>query len=318
MKIVVLDGFTLNPGDLDWRAFQELGDLTVYDRTAKEEILERAAGADVILTNKTPLSAAMLSELPALKYIGVLATGYNVVDTAAAAEQGVIVTNVPDYSTNSVVQLVFALLLEHVNHVSAHSEASRGGRWAAGPDFTFSLHPLHELAGKTIGIVGFGGIGQQVARVALAFGMHVLVHTRTEKAVAGLEAVGFAALGELFANSDIISLHCPLTPDTAGMINTESLALMKRTALFINTARGGHVIEQDLADALNKGIIAGAGLDVLGVEPPAADNPLLHAMNCIITPHIGWASVEARGRLMAIAASNLQSYLRSDAVNRVN
>ncbi|WP_308639193.1 D-2-hydroxyacid dehydrogenase [Paenibacillus silvisoli] len=318
MKIVVLDGFTLNPGDLDWNELEQLGELVVYDRTAREDIVGRAAGAEVVLTNKTPLSAETIRSLPELRYIGVLATGYNIVDTKAAAEQGVTVTNVPDYSTHSVVQLVFALLMEHAYHAGAHSSAVHNGRWSAGPDFSFSLHPLMELAGKTIGMIGYGQIGQQVAKAALAFGMNVIVHTRTEKSVPGLEAVRFVPIDELFRSSDIVTLHCPLTPDTTEVVNARTLGLMKRTALLINTARGGHIHEQDLADALNGGRIAGAGLDVLSVEPPAIDNPLLRAANCVITPHIGWATVEARRRLMAIASANLRSFQLGDVRNRVN
>lgn len=318
MRIVVLDGYTLNPGDLNWEEIGALGELTVYDRTAKADIVARAAGAKIVLTNKTPLSSEEIRELPDLAYIGVLATGYNIVDTAAAAERGIVVTNVPDYSTNSVAQLVFAYLLEHAYHVGAHSEASRGGRWAAGPDFTFSLHPFQELAGKTLGVVGFGGIGQQVARIALAFGMKVVVHSRTEKRVAGLESVAFVSQEALFRMSDAITLHCPLTEDTKGMINKETLAFMKPNAVLINTARGGHIVERELADALNEGIIAGACLDVLAVEPPAPDNPLLTAANCVLTPHIGWATVDARNRLMTIAAGNLSAFLTAEPINRVN
>ncbi|SFS80396.1 D-2-hydroxyacid dehydrogenase [Paenibacillus sp. BC26] len=318
MRIVVLDGFTLNPGDLDWAEFNELGELIVYERTAREDIVNRALRADVVLTNKTPISAEIMAKLPQLQYIGVLATGYNVVDTEAAAEHDIVVTNVPDYSTHSVVQLVFALMLELTYHVTAHSSAVHSGRWSAGPDFTFSLHPLMELSGKTMGIVGYGQIGQQVARAALAFGMNVVVHTRTPKVVPGLESVAFVSNSELFRTADVVSLHCPLTQDTTGLVNQRTLGLMKRSAILINTARGGHVVEQDLANALNSGRIAGAGLDVLSVEPPAVDHPLLHAANCTITPHIGWATVEARKRLMGIAADNLRSFMQGDARNQVN
>ncbi|QHT60597.1 D-2-hydroxyacid dehydrogenase [Paenibacillus lycopersici] len=318
MKIIVLDGYTLNPGDVSWDEIGRLGELTVYDRTPQEEIAKRASGAEIVLTNKTPLAAETIAELPELAYIGVLATGYNVVDTDAAAKRGIVVTNVPNYSNQSVAQLVFAFMLEHASRVGAHSEAARGGRWAAGPDFMFALSPLHELAGMTLGILGYGSIGRQVARIALAFGMRVIVHSRTEKAAAGLESVRFVSKETLFREADVVSLHCPLTPDTQGIINTDTIALMKREALLVNTARGGHVVERDLADALNAGTIAAAGLDVLGAEPPAPDNPLLSAANCMITPHIGWATVEARRRLMAIAAGNLRAYLQGDAVNRVN
>ena len=318
MRIVVLDGYTLNPGDLDWEAIGGLGELTVYDRTPKEEIATRAAGADILLTNKTPLSGELIEGLTELKYIGILATGYNIVDVEAAMKRDIVVTNVPDYGNNSVAQLVFAFILQHASRVGAHSEAARGGRWAAGPDFTFALSPLHELAGMTLGIVGFGSIGQQVARIALAFGMRVIVHSRTAKIVPGLEPVRFVPKEGLFREADVVTLHCPLTADTQGLINAATLAMMKKSALLINTARGGHVVERDLADALNAGVIAAAGLDVLSAEPPSPANPLLTAANCMITPHIGWATVEARGRLMDIASGNLAAFLQGRAVNRVN
>ncbi|MBO7744173.1 D-2-hydroxyacid dehydrogenase [Paenibacillus sp. MWE-103] len=317
-KIVVLDGYTLNPGDLSWDEISVLGELAVYDRTSYEEIVSRAAGAELVLTNKTPLPAEIIRELPSLLYIGVLATGYNIIDLNEAAAREIVVANVPDYSNASVAQLVFAFLLEFASRVGVHSDAARGGRWAAGPDFTFTLSPLRELAGKTLALIGFGSIGQQVARIALAFGMKVIVHTRTPKDVAGLEAVRFVTKEDAFREADIVSLHCPLTPDTQGIVNRDTLALMKRDALLVNTARGAHVVEQELADALNEGRIAGAGLDVLGAEPPAPGHPLLAAANCLVTPHIGWATVEARSRLMAVAANNVRSFLRGNAVNRVN
>ncbi|QYR19826.1 D-2-hydroxyacid dehydrogenase [Paenibacillus sp. sptzw28] len=317
MNIVVLDGYTLNPGDLTWDELSALGTLTVYERTATEDIVKRAAGADVVLTNKTPLSAETIGQLQDLKYIGVLATGYNIVNIEAAAKQGIIVTNVPDYSTFSVVQLVFAFLLERCHHVKEHSDAVHSGRWSAGPDFMFSLHPLYELSGKTMGIIGFGQIGQQVARAASAFGMDICVHTRTPKQAAGLEHVRFVSVDELFAQSDIVTLHCPLTDETAGIVSSRTLELMKPSAFIINTARGGHIVEQDLADALRRGQIAGAALDVLSVEPPPANHPLLDTPNCYITPHIGWATVDARQRLMSIASANLRSFMEGNAVNRV-
>jgi len=318
MNIVVLDGYTLNPGDLSWEAFEEMGTVTVYDRTEEEQIVERAKEADVVLTNKTPLAASALTALPRLCYIGVLATGYNIVDLAAASGQGIVVTNIPDYSTASVVQLVFAYLLEHCHHVQRHSDAVHSGRWSGSRHFMFADYPLAELAGKTIGIVGYGQIGQQVARVALAFGLNVIVQTRTEKRIEGLEAVRFASLEQLLETSDFVTLHCPLTPDTQGIINARTLERMKPTALFINTARGGHVVEADLAAALNEGRIASAAVDVLFVEPPPADNPLIGARNCYITPHIGWATFEARRRLMGIAADNLKQFHSGSPVNRVN
>ncbi|CAH1197904.1 Hydroxypyruvate reductase [Paenibacillus plantiphilus] len=318
MNIVVLDGYTLNPGDLSWEEFRSLGKLTIYDRTAPEEIAARSQGADVLLTNKTPLTAETIRELPELKYIGVLATGYNIVDMAAASAQGIVVTNVPDYSTQSVVQLVFALLLQHCSHVSEHNEAVHEGRWSAAQDFMFTLQPLMELAGKTMGIIGFGGIGQGVARAAAAFGMKICVYTRTPRNVPGLEYVQFVAADELFTTADVVTLHCPLTTETAGIVNSRTLGLMKSSAYLINTARGGHIIEQDLADALHAGRIAGAALDVLAVEPPPRDHPLLGVRNCYITPHIAWATVEARSRLMQIAAGSLQSFQKGQIVNQVN
>ncbi|MFC4776469.1 D-2-hydroxyacid dehydrogenase [Paenibacillus sp. GCM10023252] len=318
MRIVVLDGLTANPGDLTWKAFEEMGELQVYERTSPSEVAERARGATMILTNKTPLPAEIIAQLPELKYIGVLATGYNVVDTKGAAERGIVVTNVPDYSTMSVVQLVFAFLLEHCHHVQRHADEVADGAWESCADFSFTSFPLMELAGKTFGIVGYGQIGQAVARAALVFGMKVAVHTRTVKTIPGLEAVQFVSLDELLSCSDVLSLHCPLTPETLGIINKTNLARMKPSAFLINTARGGHVVEADLADALNHGIIAGAGLDVLNAEPPAPGHPLIRASNTFITPHIGWATKEARARLLQVAVTNLKSYLSGRIVNRVN
>ncbi|PWV91962.1 glycerate dehydrogenase [Paenibacillus cellulosilyticus] len=317
MNIVVLDGYTLNPGDLSWALFEALGQVTVYDKTEPALVAQRAQEADVVLTNKTPLNEATIAALPRLRYIGVLATGYNVVDIAAAAEKGITVTNIPDYSTMAVAQLVFAYMLEHCHHVRQHSDSVRGGQWSRSEHFMFANYPLIELAGKKIGIVGFGQIGQQVARIALAFGMKVLVNSRTEKWVAGLEDVQFVSLQELLSASDYITLHCPLTEQTAKMINNETIGCMKPTAFLINTARGGHIAEDELAAALNEGRIAGAAVDVLSVEPPTAGNPLIGARNCLITPHIGWATFEARQRLMAIAANNLAQYKAGHPINRV-
>lgn len=317
MNIVVLDGYTLNPGDLSWAPLEALGSLTVYDRTPPELVLERAKNADAVLTNKTPLSAESIAELPNLRYVGVLATGYNVVDIEAAAARGITVTNVPDYSAYSVAQLVVAFMLHHCHRIAEHDKAVQEGRWSAGPDFTFSLFPLQELHGKTIGIVGFGGIGRQVARAAIAFGMEVLVHTRTPKPSPEWAAVRFVPLDELLRAADFVTLHCPLTPQTSGMINRQTLGLMKRGAYLINTARGGHIAEAELAEALREGRIAGAGLDVLSAEPPPADHPLLGAQNCTITPHIAWATAEARGRLLRIAADNLFHFEQGDVRNKV-
>jgi len=316
MNIVVLDGFTLNPGDLQWNELQSLGTCTVHDRTLPGEIIERAKDAEIVLTNKVVLSREIISRLPNLKYIGVLATGYNVVDTAAVKEKNIVVTNVPAYSTISVAQTAFSLLLELTHHAGHHSDAVRNGKWSGSKDFTFRDFPLVELAEKKFGIVGFGNIGQAAARIASAFGMTVLVSTRTKKTNG--EAVLFVDTETLFSESDVVSLHCPLTDATKHLVNRNTLALMKQTAFLINTSRGGLIDEPALAAVLNAGTIAGAGLDVLSSEPPAADNPLLSAKNCIITPHIAWASFEARRRLMAVAAGNVRSFIDGRPVNVIN
>lgn len=317
MRIVVLDGYALNPGDLSWDKLKMLGDVVIHDRTAPADILARSAGADALLTNKTPLTADTLRQLPDLKNIGVLATGYNIVDVAAARELGITVTNIPDYSTASVAQLTIALLLELCHHAQAHSDAVRTGRWVASRDFCFWDSPLVELAGKTLGIVGFGRIGMQVAGIAAAFGMQVIGYSRRQTDQTARQGFRWAGMDELLAQSDVVSLHCPLTPETSGIINRETLGKMKRTAFFINTSRGPLVVEQDLADALNAGRIAGAALDVLSTEPPKPDNPLLTAKNCIITPHIAWATYDARVRLMDIAADNLRRFMNGSPVNTV-
>ena len=319
MKIVVLDGYALNPGDLSWDPIKELGDVEIYHRTPDDLIIERARGAEILLTNKTPLTRETLSQLPDVKYIGVLATGYNVVDIDAAKERNIIVTNVPAYSTDSVAQLVFALLLEHCHHVQNHSNAVRRGDWSNSKDFTFWNYPLIELAGKTMGIIGFGRIGQKVADVAEVFGMKVIAHSRTITDQSHRKNFRWAqSLDELLQESDVVSIHCPLFEETRGLINMDRLKKMKKTAFLINTSRGPVVVEEDLAEALNKGIIAGAGLDVLSQEPPAKDNPLLTAKNCIITPHIAWATKEARQRLMKIATDNLKAYLEGKPINIVS
>jgi glycerate dehydrogenase len=317
-RIVILDGYTLNPGDLDWGPIERFGDLMVYERTAESQVVERAANAEIVLTNKSVLSAENLKQLPQLKYIGVLATGYNVVDVKAASDLGIVVSNVPDYSTNSVAQLVFALLLEHCNHVQAHSDAVHAGEWGRCADFTFRSFPLMELAGKTMGIIGFGQTGQQVARLALAFGMKVVIQSRTPKQIPGLEQVQFLSREQLLTESDVITLHCPLTSDTEKMINRDTLSLMKQTAFFINIARGGLMVEQDVAHALAAGTISGAGIDVLSTEPPAIDNPLIGAPNCWITPHIAWSTVEARARLISIAADNLGAFIAGKPIHVVS
>ena len=314
-KIVVLDGYTLNPGDLSWDGLKQLGEVTVHDFTPADKILVRADGAAILFTNKTPLAAETLAQLKDLRYIGVLATGYNVVDIAAAAQLGIVVTNIPTYGTQSVAQMVFALLLELCHHVQLHSDAVKAGEWTSSRDFCFWKAPLIELLGKTIGIVGFGRIGRQVACVAHALGMRVIAHDKRQADTPEYDGFKWVTLNELLQEADVISLHCPLFPDTQGMISKKSLARMKKTAFLINTARGPLIVEQDLADALDNGQIAGAALDVLSVEPPPAENPLLKAKNCLITPHISWATKEARTRLMNIAVENLKAYLDGEPAN---
>lgn len=316
MKIIVLDGFTLNPGDLSWNALEQLGELTVYDRTPVEQVVERCAGATVVFTNKVPVTAVAMQALPELKFIGVLATGHNIVDIVAAKQQGITVSNVPGYSTASVVQLAFGLLLELTHHVQRHSDAVFSGKWSQSKDFSFHDFPLRELEGKTMGIIGYGSIGKQVGAVAKAFGMKVVAASSTRAAMNN--DVERLPLNGLLQQSDVVSLHSPLTPETDGLINARTLALMKPSAFLINTSRGPLIVEEDLANALSKGVIAGAGLDVLSKEPPDAHNPLFKAPNCIITPHIAWASKEARERLMDLTVKNLQAFLNGQPVNAVN
>jgi len=315
MNIVVLDGYTLNPGDLSWDGLRALGQCHIHDRTLPGAVRERAQGAELVLTNKTLLPRLDLEALPVLKYIGVLATGYNVVDLAAARERGVVVTNVPAYSTRAVAQLTFALLLELAHHAGLHAQSVREGRWCQSRDFCYWETPLLELEGLTFGIVGFGRIGQTVAQVAAAFGMNVLVCSR--RPTPSSEAFRCVDLETLFREADVLSLHCPLTPATEGLVNAARLRLMKPTAFLINTGRGPLVVERDLADALNRGQIAGAGLDVLCTEPPPASNPLLTARNCCITPHIAWAAQAARRRLMDIAVENIRAFLAGRPQNVV-
>ncbi|MGN7164245.1 D-2-hydroxyacid dehydrogenase [Paenibacillus cellulositrophicus] len=318
MNIVVLDGHTLNPGDLSWDELGKLGSVTVYERTPAGLIQERIGNAEIVLTNKTPLTREVLEAAENLRYVGVLATGYNVVDIDAAAARGITVTNVPAYGTESVAQFVFALLLELCHQIGRHGDSVRSGDWAKAVDFSYTLTPQIELWGKTMGIVGYGRIGRQVARLAEAFGMRVLVSGRPGKAGGNEEdADQRVPLEQLLAESDVVSLHCPLTPETDGLINRERLALMKPSAFLINTARGGLLQEQDVADALNEGRLAGAALDVLAAEPPAADHPLAYAPRCIITPHMAWAAVEARERLMSIAVGNVAAFLEGRPVNTV-
>ena len=316
INIVVLDGRTLNPGDLSWEPIEKSGNLMAYDRTEPGLVIERSINADVILTNKTLITRDDIAVLPRLKYIGVLATGYNVVDTEAASEAGVVVTNIPAYSTMSVAQQIFSLILTITNHSEYYAEQNRLGRWSLNEDFCYTDYPMMELDGKHLGIVGYGHIGQATACVAKAFGMEVSVVS--SKKAEDIPEVRKGDLHDIFSNCDIICLCCPLTADNAGMVNKDLLAVMKKTAILINTARGGLVNDRDLADALNAGCIYAAGMDVLCKEPPESDNPLLHARNCYVTPHIAWASREARLRLMDIAADNLRAFLDGNPVNVVN
>ncbi len=317
MKIVILDGYTENPGDLSWEGFESLGALTVYDRTPADKIVERIGDAEIVITNKTPISAQILSACPAIKYIGLLSTGYNVVDIDAARVKGIPVTNIPTYGTAAVGQFAIALLLEICHHIGHHSEAVYEGRWTKGEDWCFWDYPLIELAGKTIGIVGFGRIGQVTGTIAKAMGMRVIAFD-LQPNDAGRAIAEYVELDTLLTQSDVISLHCPLFPATQGLINKETIAKMKDGVIILNNSRGPLIVEQDLADALNSGKVAAAGLDVVSSEPIREDNPLLNAKNCIITPHISWAPKESRKRLMDIAVENLKAYQSGSPVNVVN
>ena len=317
MKIVVLDGYTLNPGDLSWEGLENFGELTVYDRTPEDKILERMKDAEAVYTNKTPISKSTIAACPNLKYIGVLATGYNVVDVEAAKECNIHVSNIPEYGTTAVAQMVFALLLEVCHHAAAHSDAVYAGDWTNNQDWCFWNYPLIELAGKTMGVIGFGRIGQNTAKIAVAFGMKVLAYDEYPNDD-GRGLGEYVSLDELLAKSDVIALHCPLFPSTQGMINKNNIAKMKDGVILINNSRGPLVVEQDLADALNSGKVYAAGLDVVSTEPIKADNPLLKAKNCIITPHISWAPKESRQRLMDLATDNLKSFLDGNPNNIVN
>jgi glycerate dehydrogenase len=323
LKIVVLDGYTLNPGDLSWEGISQFGDLTVYDRTAykpggEDLVVERAREADAILLNKTLLNREMIGRLPKLKYVGVLATGYNIVDIEAARERDIVVTNVPTYGTTAVAQMTFALLLELCHHVGEHSRAVHNGEWVENPDWSFWKYPLVELAGKSMGIIGYGRIGSEVGKIAKAFGMEVLAMASSPKPELETESLRFAPLDEILEKSDVISLHVPLFDSTKGMINKESIDKMKRNVMIINTSRGPLIVEEDLAEALNTGRIAGAALDVVSSEPIDPDNPLLKADNCILTPHIAWAPKESRKRLMDVAVKNLKEFLDGNPINVVN
>ena len=310
MKIVLLDGYTENPGDLSWEGFAALGELTVYDHTSANEIIPRIGDAEIVITNKTPMTAQTFDACPQIRYVGVLATGYNVVDVEAARQRGIVVTNVPTYGTMAVAQHTFALLLELCHHVGAHNAAVQQGRWTNGRDFCFWDYPLTELSGKTLGVIGYGRIGQAVANIARSFGMQVL-------ACSAHGGEGQVSLDEVIARSDVISLHCPLTSKNEKFINREAIARMKNGVMIVNTARGQLIDEDDLREALLSGKIAGAAVDVASVEPIRADNPLLGLENCIITPHIAWAPRESRQRLMDVAVSNLASFLKGKTVNNV-
>ncbi|MBQ6076377.1 MAG: D-2-hydroxyacid dehydrogenase [Lachnospiraceae bacterium] len=320
MKITVLDGYTENPGDLSWEGLEQLGEVTVYDRTSYEEsplIAERIGNAEIVVVNKTPVSRATLDKCPNVKLIAVLATGYNVVDHAYAKEKGIPVVNVPTYGTASVSQFSIALLLEVCHHIGHHSDSVHAGRWADNADWCYWDHPLIELEGKTIGIIGFGRIGQQEGRIAKALGMNVIAYDLYPND-RGREIGTYVELDELYAAADVITLHCNLTPENTGMINKDSIAKMKDGVILINNARGQLIVEQDVADALNAGKIAAAGLDVVYTEPIRADNPLLGAKNCIITPHISWAPKESRRRIMDTTVANVRAFLAGEPVNVVN
>lgn len=318
MKICILDGYSLNPGDLDWSPVERLGDVTLFDRTPADKIVERAADADIVLTNKVPFSADTLRQLPRLRFICVLATGYNIIDTEAAARQGVVVANIPAYSTMSVAQMAFAHILNIINHVASYAREVADGKWTNCPDFCFWDSALTELAGKTMGIVGLGNTGMATARIAVAMGMKVVAMT-SKSADTLPEGITPAPLDDVLASADVVSLHCPLTPSTRHLINAASIAKMKPSAILINTGRGPLVDEQAVADALNGGRLAAFGADVLSQEPPRGDNPLLSARNCFLTPHIAWATLEARTRLMSTATENVRQFIAGEPVaNRVN
>ena len=318
MKMVVLDGYTENPGDLSWDGLREFGELTVYDRTGSEdEVIARIGEAEVVFVNKVPITKRVLEECPNIKFISVLATGYNVIDIKAAAEKGIVVSNIPSYGTAAVAQFAIALLLEVCHHVAHHSEAVHQGRWAANPDWCFWDYPLIELQGKTMGIIGFGRIGQATGRIAKALGMKVIAYSRSVRED-GKEIADYVDLDTLLRTSDVIALHCPLFPETEGIINKANIAKMKDGVIIINNSRGQLVVEQDLADALNSGKVCAAGLDVVSTEPIREDNPLLKAKNCLITPHISWAPKESRQRIMDTSVENLRAFAEGRPINVVN
>ncbi len=317
MKIVILDGYTENPGDLSWSGLEALGELTVYDRTLPEQVADRIGDAEIVILNKTPLPREMLDRCPNVRYIGVLATGYNIVDVQAAKERGIPVCNIPTYGTDAVGQFAIAMLLEICHHVAHHDAAVHEGRWESCPDWCFWDYPLIELAGKTMGIIGFGRIGRTTGRIARALGMQVVACDSIETDE-GREIGRYLPLEELFACSDVIALHCPLFPETQGIINRDTIAKMKDGVILLNNSRGPLIVEQDLADALNSGKVYAAGLDVVSTEPIRGDNPLLKAKNCLITPHISWAPKESRQRLMGIAVESLRAFLDGNPINVVN
>lgn len=317
MKIVVLDGYSTNPGDFSWNWLKKYGEVTVFDRTPENQILHRAEEAELLIVNKTPLPAEILHQLQHLRYIGLLSTGYNIVDLDACRKKGIVVANVPTYSTQAVAQMVFSFLLEHCNQVALHNASVKHGEWASNPDFCYWRVPLIELYQKTIGIIGFGKIGRAVAKVAQAFEMNALIFTPHPDPALEMSHLHFVSLDELLAESDFVTLHCPLTSSTRDMANASFFAKMKRTAFFINTSRGGVVDETALYEALKKKTIAGAGLDVLATEPPAADNKLFQCDNCFITPHIAWAGYETRRRLLTVVEENIQAFLAGEPQNNV-
>lgn len=317
-KIVVLDGYTLNPGDLSWKSLKDLGEVEVYDRTPEADVIRRIGDSDIVLTNKTPLTEETFKSCPKIRYVGCLATGYNVIDVKAAASRGIVVTNIPAYGTEAVAQFTMALLLEIASKVGLHSEAVKKGQWSECPDFCFWNAPLMELSGKTMGIIGFGAIGQSVAKKAQAFGMEVLAYRRNPDKSMESEHCHMADLEKIYTESDVITLHCPLTPDNERMINKETLSKMKDGVILINTGRGKLIEEQDLKEALDQGKVAGAGVDVVSTEPVRPDNPLLSAKNLWMTPHIAWAPKETRQRLMDMMIENIKAYLSGNPVNEVH
>lgn len=317
MKIVVLDGYTLNPGDLSWEGLEKLGDLTVYDRTPADKVIERIADASIVYTNKTVISKEILDACPKVEWIGVLATGYNVVDAQYAKAKGIPICNVPAYGTTAVAQMVFALLLELCHHVGDHDKSVKAGEWSRSIDFCYWKSPLIELVGKTMGIIGLGKIGQTTAKIAQSFGMNILAYDEYKHTALQSSSLHYTRLKDLLKNSDVISLHCPLFESTEGMINKDSIEKMKDGVMIINTSRGGLIVEEDLKDALNSGKVAGAACDVVSTEPIEMNNALLSAKNIIITPHIAWAPKESRARLMSVAISNLSSYIDGETINAV-